>query len=192
MVLPVIFWFSKTTIRDKVSKFAAAYFWLCVALAIPVFFLKQEPLLYIFMAASVPAAGYLVIMDFARPMIKFGRSNATGAGGARAVARPAGGSFRVHEDAPRPAAARGDLPDGLRVRRFRRGQFRRPSHLFELQGVSVLVLGTAGILASDFMSMYSEARELNVSLERKVEERSARLGGGDREPEAAQRGVHDR
>ncbi len=174
LVLPAISWFLESTILGRVSVFSKVYAAVCVALVVPTFFLRQEPVLIVFFGLSAVAALHLLVSVFLGTMAR---------------------SFAARMQETNESFWKRFVPAFVKSTVFHpAGQYLffvtvfavalvADAFVTSLGGVGmyskyaylVLVLGTAGILAFDFMGMWREAEELTDTLELKVEERTHAL-----------------
>ncbi|MCX7023412.1 MAG: SpoIIE family protein phosphatase [Spirochaetes bacterium] len=174
LVVPIITWFFEFTISGRVSRFARGYLVAAAILTLPALFLRQEILLYAFLAVSVPAAFHLVFSVFLAPMSRTFTSRLNEAKGFFPF-RVAGSFWQATVQNPAgqllfavAVLAATLVTDSLIVNGGGIPTYAKYAYL-------VLVIGTAGILAFDFMGMWGEAENLNASLGRKVDERTHEL-----------------
>lgn len=172
MAGPLVSCFFETLIRNTVSPVNRIYLGFSVALCIPLPFIRLEPLLYLFLLVAILVGAYMLIRNFLIPMGAKVLEKARALRGRykpvrlflivlRTVIATIPGQlliiitvllFALISDLP--AIERGAVPQ------------------YSKFGFLALVVGTAGIVASEFMSLYIQAERMSTSLESRVTERT--------------------
>lgn len=171
LLFPVFIAFFDSVLQRKFTRFTAIGFTVSLVLAIVQFFFLREAVLRIWQFGLPILLGYLVVFDMARPLSKKMKHylRSTGSRGAAVVLAAIGRTF-ARSDAGRLFLALVVVSATVLLDAFGIG-----GTSFSKYGFFLLIIGTAAMLASQFVKIYHDIEKLNVTLERRVEDRTKDL-----------------